>query len=156
TKVTTLPKLIFEYPDPKVQVLDADITPLPDGKYCMMYVAQENPGGIRMAISESINSGYVYNPKRIDLEKGACEAPNVWKIIGEDKWILMCDVFSVNPHNFGFVETSDFQTFTNLGHFNEGQMKTTNFSSPKHGAVISLTKMEAQNLADYWGMALKF
>ena len=33
--------------------------------------------------------------------------------IGEKKWVLMYDVFSVTPHNFGFVETSDFVNFKN-------------------------------------------
>jgi hypothetical protein len=31
-------------------------------------------------------------------------------------------------------------------------MKTTNFSSPKHGAVMSLTAAEAKRLADHWGL----
>ncbi len=156
TKLTTFPKILFEYPNPKIQILDADITHLNDGRYCLMYVAQEKPGGIKMAFSNSINKGYVYSPKWIDLESGACEAPNVWKRIGEDKWVLMYDVFSIKPNNFGFCETSDFITFKNLGHFNEGVMKTTNFSSPKHGAVIQLTKREAQTLANHWGIKIKF
>ena len=29
-------------------------------------------------------------------------------------------------------------------------MKTTNYISPKHGAVIHLTKEEADNLEEYW------
>lgn len=29
-------------------------------------------------------------------------------------------------------------------------MKTTNYTSPKHGAVIHLTKEEADNLEEYW------
>lgn len=62
----------------------------------------------------------------------------------------MYDVFSVTPHNFGFAETSDFVNFKNLGRFNEGVMKTTNYISPKHGAVIHLTKEEADNLEAYW------
>jgi hypothetical protein len=48
------------------------------------------------------------------------------------------------------VETSDFEHFESLGRFNEADMKTTNFSSPKHGAVIQLTKKEAKTLSDYW------
>ena len=156
TKLTTLPQSLFEYPNDKIQILDADITPLPDGRYCMMYVAQENPGGIKLAFSDHINRGYVYRPAWIDLEPGACEAPNVWKRIGEDKWVLMVDVFSVRPHNFGFCETTDFVTFKNLGHFNEGVMKTTNFASPKHGAMIQLTRKEAETLANHWGLELEF
>lgn len=156
TKLTTLPRILFEYPNPEIQVLDADITHLPDGRYCMMYVAQENPGGIKMAFSNTINKGYVYNPKWVDFEPGACEAPNVWKRIGEEKWVLMYDIFSIRPHNFGFCETTDFVTFKDLGHFNKGVMKTTNFSSPKHGAVIQITKKEAEKLANHWGLNIKF
>jgi hypothetical protein len=124
--------------------------PLPDGRFCMMYVAQENPGGIKMAFSDKINSGYVYRPEQVDFEPRACEAPNVWKRIGEDKWVLMYDIFSVNSHNFGFAETTDFETFTNLGHFDAGVMRRTNFSVQKHGAVIHLTREEADRLAKYY------
>ncbi len=156
TKLVTEPKILFEYPNPQVQVLDADITPLPDGRYCLMYVAQEHPGGIKMAFSNEINSGYEYDSRWIDFEKRSCEAPNVWKRIGEDKWVLMYDVFSVNPHNFGFVETEDFVNFKNIGHFDEGVMKRTNFEIQKHGSVIQITKKEALSLARHWGMDLKF
>ncbi|NDV84640.1 beta-xylosidase [Bacteroides sp. 51] len=150
TRLTSEPRILFDYPNPDVQILDADITHLPDGRYCMTYVAQESPGGIKMAMSDSIHSGYQYDERWIDTEPGACEAPNVWKRIGEDKWVLMYDVFSVNPHNFGFCETSDFITFTDLGHFNEGVMKTTNFTSPKHGAIIQITAEEADRLKKHW------
>ena len=150
TTLLTRPQILFNYPDSTVQVLDADITPLPDGRFCMMYVAQENPGGIKMAFSDKINDGYVYRPGQVDFEARACEAPNVWKRIGEDKWALMYDIFSVNPHNFGFAETTDFETFTNLGYFDSGVMRRTNFSVQKHGAVIQLTKEEAKLLVKYY------
>ncbi len=156
TKLTTFPQPLFEFPDEDIQILDADITHLPDGRYCMMYASQENPVGIKMAFSDFINKGYVYQPEWIDTEPRSCEAPTVWKRIGTDKWVLMYDIFSINPHNFGFLETSDFETFEDLGHFNEGVMKTTNFTSPKHGAVIQLTKKEAMTLAEHWGTELSF
>jgi len=154
TRLESKPEILFHYPNPEVQILDADITPTPDGRYCMMYVAQEQPGGIRMAFSDSIHTGYQYVDQWADSEPGACEAPNVWKRIGEDKWVLMYDVFSIQPHNFGFCETSDFVTFTNLGHFNEGVMKTTNFESPKHGAIIQVTAEEAERLEKHYSEAL--
>lgn len=156
TTLTTKPQLLFEYPDSTVQILDADITSLPDGRYCMMYVAQENPVGIKMAFSDSINRGYEYQPQWIDHEPGSCEAPNVWKRSRENKWVLMYDIFSIQPHNFGFCETTDFITFNNLGHFNEGIMKTTNFTSPKHGAIIQITKEEAERLASHWDLNIEF
>ena len=39
TTLETEPQLLFEYPDEKIQVLDADICPMPDGRYFMTYVA---------------------------------------------------------------------------------------------------------------------
>ena len=39
TGFSTEPQLLFEYPDPDVQVLDADIMPMTDGRYCMTYCA---------------------------------------------------------------------------------------------------------------------
>ncbi len=150
TKLTTLPKSLFEYPDSTVQILDADIVQLADGTYCMTYCAQERPGGVKMAQSKSINSGYLYNPAWVDLEPGACEAPTAWKRIGENKWVLMYDVFSIQPNNFGFCETTDFKEFGDLGHFNDGPMKTTNFTSPKHGAIIQITTEEARRLEQFW------
>lgn len=156
TKLVTKPKSLFEYPNEDIQILDADITQMPDGRYCMMYVAQEQPGGIKLAFSDYINKDYKYNPEWVDKEPGACEAPNVWKRIDSDKYVLMYDIFSIRPHNFGFVETTDFVNFKDVGHFNEGLMKTTNFTSPKHGAVIQVTKQEATKLAEHYKLKLKF
>ncbi len=150
TTLETEPQLLFEYPDEKVQVLDADICPMPGGRYFMSYVAQESPGGIKYMVSKKINHFDDYHAQQIDAEPGACEAPNMWKRIGEKKWVLMYDIFSIHPHNFGFVETSDFKTFKPLGRFNEGVMRATNFVSPKHGSVIQITKAEAQRLENYW------
>lgn len=78
------------------------------------------------------------------------QAPTVWNRIGEDKWVLRYDVNSIRSHNFGFIETSDFKTFENLGRFNEGVMKTDGFSSPKHGAVVRITDAETYALEAHW------
>ena len=68
-------------------------------------------------------------------------------------WVLMYDVYGQKVHNFGFSETSDFVHFTPLGQFNQGVMRTTNFTSPKHGAIIHLTRQESERLAEHWGMS---
>ncbi|MCH5717980.1 hypothetical protein MKP07_18145 [Niabella hibiscisoli] len=150
TRPETKPKILFEYPDTTRQILDADITRLPDGRYCMMYVAQENPSGIKMAFSQYINKGYQYQPDQVDFESRSCEAPHVYQLIGKNEWILMYDIFGIKPHNFGFARTTDFKTFTHLGRFNEGIMKTDNFTSPKHGAVVQLTDTEMERLGQYY------
>ena len=150
TTLETEPQLLFEYPDTTIQVLDADICPMPDGRYFMTYVSQENPGGIKYMISDRINHFDDYHAEQIDTERTGCEAPNVWKRIGENKWVIMYDIYTIHPNNFGFVETSDFKTFSPLGRFGEGKMKLTNFVSPKHGSVIHITKAEAKRLENYW------
>lgn len=147
--IESLPQILFEYPNEGVSAIDGDITKVGD-KYHLFYVAHDGPAGIKQAVSDRANGDYEYDPRWYDFEPKACEAPTVWKRIGEDKWVLMYDVYSVTPHNFGFIETSDFVNFRNLGRFNEGVMKTTNYNAPKHGAVIHLTTEEADNLEKYW------
>lgn len=147
--IESLPQILFEYPNEDVSAIDGDITKVGD-KYHLFYVAHDGTAGIKQAVSNRVNGDYEYDPRWYDFEPKACEAPTVWKRIGEDKWVLMYDVYSVTPHNFGFIETSDFANFKNLGRFNEGVMKTTNYSAPKHGAVIHLTAEEADKLEKYW------
>ena len=152
-QLLTPPTLLFEHPK-DISYIDADITKVGD-KYHMFY-KPEDEKCIHQAVSDHVNRGYVYDDKRYDPERDACEGPNVWKRIGEDKWVLMYDVYSARPNNMGFSETSDFVNFTNLGQFNAGVMKTKNFSNPKHGAVIHLTANEANRLAARWGLDMMF
>ena len=154
TQLETMPKPIFEYPK-GIPYIDADITKV-GNKYHLLYCSHDGTAGIKQAVSDSLTTGYVYDSTWIDNEKGGCEAPTIFKRIGENKWILVYDIYSIHPHNFGFMETTDFIHFTPLGHFNEGVMKTTNFSIPKHPGIIQITKKEAQKLADNWGLEMKF
>ena len=80
------------------------------------------------------------------------EAPMLWKLIGEQKWILMQDRYSMTPHNFYFCETTDLEHFKTLGYFDDGQspLRRTNFSEQKHGAVVQVTKKELSQLIKYW------
>lgn len=150
TKMEASPELLFKYPTDR-SYIDGDIIKAGD-KFHLFYVPHDGTPGIKHAASDSVNSGYVYEAAYCDPEPKSCEAPNAWKRIGEEKWVLMYDVYGTKVHNFGFVETSDFKHFAELGKFNEGVMKATNFSSPKHGAVIHLTKAEADRLAAHWGL----
>jgi Beta-fructosidases (levanase/invertase) len=154
TQMETLPQSIFDYKDDK-EYIDSDITKV-GNKYHMFICSHDGGAHIEQAVSDSIHSGYRLIPQRCDGEKVGCEAPTVFKRIGENKWVLIYDIYRINPHNFGFSETSDFVHFNYLGHFNEGVMKTTNFSIPKHPAVIQITKSEASQLAAKWNLKMKF
>jgi predicted GH43/DUF377 family glycosyl hydrolase len=151
TTLTSEPVRLLTHPDPKISTIDADITRVGD-QYRMFYVGHENPGGIFQAVSKTIGSGYVYEPGRVAPETLAHEAPNLWRRHGTDTYVLMYDVFGAKPNNMGFAETKDFKTFTKIGRFNDpgSQMKTTNFTSPKHGSVMPITPAEANELKAYF------
>ena len=48
-----------------------------------------------------------------------------------------------------------FVTFRDIGHFNEGVMRGTNFERPKHGAVSYLTRDELKAVAAHWHVPVK-
>ncbi|TDH23960.1 beta-xylosidase [Segetibacter sp. 3557_3] len=146
TRLETVPKKIEG-----IDGIDADITRVGSG-YQMFYVGDAK---IWQATSDKVNAGYKPGGKRIDPEKVSTEAPNVFKRLGTNTWVLMYDIYGLRPNNMGFSETTDFVNFRDVGHFNEGVMKGTNFTSPKHGAVTHLTKKELEALAKYWKVDLK-
>ncbi len=131
--------------------LDGDITKVGD-KYQMFYVSNAK---IVHAVSDQINQGYKTDTTKINPDKVSTEAPNLFKRIGTDTYVLMYDVYGARPSNMGFSETTDFVSYKNIGHFNEGVMKTTNFKSPKHGAVTYLTKKELKAIAEHWKIDIK-
>lgn len=146
TRLETKPERISA-----ISGIDADITKVGD-KYQMFYVGDAK---IWHAVSDKIHQDFKAENRRIDPEKVSTEAPNLFKRIGSDAYVLMYDVYGARPSNMGFSETSDFVNYKDLGHFNEGAMKTTNFTSPKHGAVTYLTKNELKAIADYWKLTIK-
>jgi hypothetical protein len=101
-------------------------------------------------ISDKLNGGYVIEPRRIDPETVATEAPTVFKRLGTNTYVLMYDVYGARPNNMGFSETTDFVAYKNIGRFNNGVMKTTNFTGPKHGAVTYLTLDELKAVEAHW------
>ncbi len=153
TQMIGQPQLLFEAPQRKYTVIDSDIIKVGD-TYHLFFVSHEKGATPVHATSKCITGPYEIDTLYNDNEKGGHEAPNCWKRIGEDKYVLMFDNYSLRPHNFGFVETTDFRTFTPIGHFGEegSPMKRANFSEQKHGAVIWITKEEAQRLEDLYMM----
>lgn len=153
TVALTPPVRLFDYPPSECSVIDGSIVRY-DSTYILSYCVHDREGGgpgIKIAKSTvSPHGPWTYVDKWVDFEPRSCEAPNVFKRIGSREWVMVYDIFSIKPHNLGFISTNDFEEFTYLRHFNRGVMKTTNFSSPKHPAVIHLTGAEADALEAYW------
>ncbi len=145
TQLETIPKMI-----PGIGGIDADLTHVGD-QWHIFYVGDAR---IRHGASPHIVDGYVVEPQRIDPETVPTEAPNLFKRLGTDTYVLMYDVYGARPNNMGFSETEDFVTWRHLGRFNEGVMKGTNYERPKHGAVIHLTLAELRAVAAHWHMNL--
>ena len=145
TKLETTPRMIAG-----IGGIDGDLTKVGD-RWHLFYV-----GGAKIlhAVSPELTQGYVAEARRIDPESKPTEAPNVFRRLGTDTYVLMYDVYGGRPNNMGFSETQDFTTFTDIGHFNEGVMRGTNFERPKHGAVSYLTRDELKAVAAHWQVSL--
>ncbi len=145
TKLTNTPKMI-----PDIGGIDGDLTLVGD-RWHLFFVSDAK---VFHAVSPRFSDGFVVDSRRIDPETRSTEAPNLFRRLGSDTWVLMYDVYGARPNNMGFSETSDFASFQNLGHFNEGQMKGTNFERPKHGAASYLTAAELAAVAAHWSLQL--
>jgi hypothetical protein len=141
TKLETTPKRLSD-----LGGIDGDIIEV-NGKYHFHYVSNAR---ILHAVSDQLKQGYQGETRRINPDSVATEAPNVFKRLGTDKFVLMYDIYGARPNNMGFSETTDFVSYTNIGRFNEGVMKGTNFERPKHGAVTYLTLDELKAIAAHW------
>jgi hypothetical protein len=141
TKLETQPELLSN-----VDGIDGDIIKV-GNRFHLHCVSDAK---VKHGASDRINGGYTFEPQRIDPEMVSTEAPNVFKRLGTNSYVLMYDVYGARPNNMGFSETTDFITYKNVGHFNEGAMKTTNFTGPKHGAVTYLTLNELKSVAAHW------
>jgi hypothetical protein len=141
TKLETVPKII-----PDIGGIDGDITKVGD-KFHLYYVSNAR---ILHAVSDKINTGYIAESNKINPDRENTEAPNLFKRLGTDTWVLMYDVYGARPNNMGFSETKDFVTYKHLKRFNEGVMKGTNFERPKHGAVTYMTLDELKAVKEHW------
>jgi len=145
TKFATVPQKIGFNPPMNQTYIDGDICKVGD-----TYHLFTSDNGIKHAESKQMLDGYKYvTNENVAKAKGGVEAPTVWRRFGTDTYVLMYDNYS-QPNEMAFAETTDFREFKDLGRFNQGIMKTTNFDGAKHGAVIWLTKDEAAKIAAHW------
>lgn len=136
---------------PDIDGIDGDITQAGD-KFHLYFVSN---AAVKHAVSDKISTGYKSETRRIDPETVATEAPNMFKRLRTNIYVLMYDAYGARPNNMGFSETTDFIHYKNLGRFNEGVMKTVNFTGPKHGAVTYLTLDELKAAAAHWKVDFK-
>lgn len=150
-KVIGEPHFLAAAPKLKFNIIDSDIIKVGD-TYHMFYVSHEGGATPKHASAQKITGPYKFDELYFDGERRGHEAPNCWKRLDSDTYVVMFDNFRMKPMNFGFVETKDFFTYKPIGYFNDKNcpMKRTNFQEQKHGAVTYITKRELENLKRFW------
>lgn len=136
------PKPLF-VPADKKSCIDGDIV-YKDGIYHLFYKTEGHGNGIRVATTNSLTSGqWKENLEYKQQTKEAVEGAGTFKLIGEDKYILMYDVYMKGAYQF--TETTDLEHFKVIDH--EVKM---NFH-PRHGTIIPITRSELKRITDKWG-----
>ncbi|MDE6799247.1 MAG: family 43 glycosylhydrolase [Phocaeicola sp.] len=135
------PKPLF-IPENKKSCIDGDIV-FKNGIYHLFYKTEGHGNGIRVATTRSLTSGqWKEEPDYKQQTTDAVEGAGTFKLIGQDKYILMYDVYMKGKYQF--TETTDLKNFKVID--NEVKM---NFH-PRHGTIIPITRAELKRITDKW------
>ena len=136
------PKVLF-LPQNRKSCIDGDIV-YKDGLFHLFYKTEGHGNGIKVATTRSLTSGkWVEDPDYKQQTKEAVEGAGTFKLIGQDKYILMYDVYMKGRYQF--TETTDLKNFKVI----DDEVKM-NFH-PRHGTVIPITRDELMRLTEKWG-----
>lgn len=136
------PKVLF-IPENKTSCIDGDII-YKDGLFYMYYKTEGHGNGIKLATTKSLTSGeWTEYPDYKQQTTDAVEGAGTFKLIGQDKYIMMYDVYMRGKYQF--TETTDLKNFKVI----DSEVKM-NFH-PRHGSVIPITRAELKRITDKWG-----
>ena len=142
TDLTGEPQPLF-IPADKKSCIDGDIV-YKDGVYHLFYKTEGHGNGIKVATTRSLTSGeWKESPDYKQQTKEAVEGAGTFKLIGQDKYILMYDVYMKGAYQF--TETTDLEHFKVIDH-----AVSMDFH-PRHGTVIPITRAELKRITDQWG-----
>lgn len=137
TDLESEPKILFNPMDGK-SCIDGDIVNK-DGTFYMFYKTEGHGNGIRVAKTKSLTSGkWEENPEYKQQTADAVEGAGTFKLIGQDKYILMYDVYMKGRYEF--TETADLENFKIVN-----QEVNMDFH-PRHGTVIPIKTCEKNRL----------
>ena len=136
------PKPLF-LPKNGKSCIDGDIVHK-DGLYHMFYKTEGHGDGIKVATTKSLTSGvWEEQPDYKQQTKESVEGAGTFKLIGQDKYILMYDVYKKGRYQF--TESTDLKNFKAI----DSEVKM-NFH-PRHGTIIPITRQELKRITDQWG-----
>lgn len=123
--------------------IDGDIV-YKDGVFHLFYKTEGHGNGIKVATTHSLTSGkWTEDPDYKQQTTEAVEGAGTFKLIGQDKYILMYDVYMNGRYQF--TETTDLKNFKVI----DSEVKM-NFH-PRHGTIIPITRDELLRITDKWG-----
>lgn len=138
----TDPKVFFTPKDGK-SCIDGDIARDKEGVYHLFYKTEGHGNGIKTATSRSLTAN---DWKESDGYKqqtsDAVEGAGTFKLIGQDKYILMYDVYMNGRYQF--CESSDLENFKVV------DSDVTMDFHPRHGTVIAISRAEYDRLLRRW------
>lgn len=136
------PKELF-VPENRKSCIDGDIV-YKDGVFHLFYKTEGHGNGIKVATTTSLTSGrWTEEPDYKQQTKEAVEGAGTFKLIGQDKYILMYDVYMKGKYQF--TETTDLKNFKVI----DADVKMD--FHPRHGTVIPITGKELKRLTKKWG-----
>ena len=135
------PKPLF-LPREGKSCIDGDIV-WHDGKYHLFHKTEGHGNGIRVATTDSLTSGrWEEDDEYKQQTSEAVEGAGTFKLIGQDKYILMYDVYMKGKYQF--TESTDLKNFKVID-----SDVSMNFH-PRHGTVIPITNAELRRLVKRW------
>ena len=122
--------------------IDGDII-LKDGVYHLFYKTEGHGNGIKSATTRSLTSGqWDEQPDYKQQTDQAVEGAGVFRLNGEDSYILMYDVYMNGRYEFARTE--------DLVNFRKVDRPVDMDFHPRHGTVLPITLSEKQRLTDRW------
>lgn len=136
------PKQLF-FPKDGKSCIDGDII-YKNGIFHMFYKTEGHGNGIRKAMTDNLASGvWIEQPGYKQQTSDDVEGSSVFKLIGENRYILLYDVYKKGSYQF--TESCDLDEFKIID-----QHISMDFH-PRHGTVIAITQEELKAITKKWG-----
>ncbi|WBL25320.1 family 43 glycosylhydrolase [Zunongwangia sp. HGR-M22] len=137
TALETTPKQLFFNPN-EMASIDGDIIKKDDKFYLFYKTEGDTDKGIKVAISDSLTSGYKAESGNVDQTDKAVEGSGVFKLNNSEDYILMYDMYTSGKYQF--TRSADLKNFEVVD-----EDISMNFH-PRHGTVLPITSEELQRL----------
>jgi arabinoxylan arabinofuranohydrolase len=137
------PKQLF-FPKDGKACIDGDIV-YKNGIFHLFYKTEGHGNGIKKAMTDNLTSGcWIEQPDYKQQTHHSVEGSTVVKLIGEEKYLLLYDVYGRGEYQF--CESVDLDTFKVIDH------KVSMDFKPRHGSVIPITQKELEAVTAKWGL----